>query len=118
MQKFYEDNLAFVGNTAAYGADIRSVTTNNGFIYVSGNPESGVNRGVSKFREDNLALVSNTVNYGGDIYSVTTNNGFIYVGGENGTNSTTALGSTVKKFQEAEIIPETLTFYTATKIKE
>jgi hypothetical protein len=106
VQKFYESNLTFVGNTANYGGDIRSVKTNNGFIYVGGY----TNRTVQKFHESNLAFVGSTASYGGEILSVTTNNGFIYAGGF--TNQT------VQKFQEAGLIAETLTFYTATKIKE
>jgi hypothetical protein len=54
-------------------------------------------------------FVANTAVYG-DIYSITTNNGFIYVGGDN--------GRTVQKFQETGTTLETLTFFTATKIKE
>jgi hypothetical protein len=104
VQKFYEDNLAFVGNTANYGGDITEITTSNGFIYVSG----VTNQTVQKFHESNLGFVANTNSYGGSIFSFTTNNGFIYAGGF----------QTVKKFQEAEIIPDNQTFYTATKIKE
>jgi hypothetical protein len=106
VQKFYESNLAFVGNTASYGGDILSVTTNNGFIYAAGE----TNQTVQKFHESNLVRVANTASYGGIVRSVTTNNGFIYVGGS--TNQT------VQKFQEASETVETLTFYTATKIKE
>ena len=106
MQKFYEDNLAFVGNTASYGGNIFSVTTNNGFIYAGG----GTNNTIQKFYESNLAFVANTADYGGFIRSVTTNNGFIYVGGQ--TNRT------IQKFNEQAETLETLTFYTATKIKE
>jgi hypothetical protein len=112
VQKFYESNLAFVGNTASYGGDIRSISTNNGFIYVGGDTLTATNRGVSKFYESNLALVGNTANYGGGITSVTTNNGFIYAGGFSNQR--------VQKFQEQglQTVTETLTFYTATKIKE
>jgi hypothetical protein len=106
VQKFYESNLAFVGNTADYGGTIISLTTNNGFIYVGG----VTNRTVQKFYESNLAFVGNTADYGGSIRSITTNNGFIYAGGE--TNQT------VQKFYETQTTAETLTFYTATKIKE
>jgi hypothetical protein len=112
VQKFYEDNLSFVGNTAGYGDRIQTVTTNNGFIYAGGFSETniGIDGTVQKFYESNLAFVSNTANYGGGIRSITTNNGFIYAGGD--TNRT------VKKFQEAGLIPDNQTFYTATKIKE
>jgi hypothetical protein len=104
VQKFYEDNLAFVGNTANYGGDIMSITTSNGFIYVGGE----VDQTVKKFYESNLGFVANTNSYGGQINTLKTNNGFIYAAGF----------QTVKKFQEAEIIPDNQTFYTATKIKE
>jgi hypothetical protein len=114
VQKFYEDNLAFVGNTASYGGTITSITTNDGFIYVGGsnglNATTFAQSNVRKFYESNLAFVGNTVNYGGSIISITTNNRFIYVGGQ--TNNT------VKKFQEADVIPDNQTVYTATKIKE
>jgi len=65
---------------------------------------------VQKFYESNLAFVGNTASYGGRITSITTNNGFIYAGGF--TNQT------VQKFQQSSVTLETLTFYTATKIKE
>jgi hypothetical protein len=107
VHKFREDNLAFVNNTfSAFGGNITSITTNNGFIYVGG----FTNRQVHKYYEDNLAFVGNTANYGGDIFSITTNNGFIYAGGTE--------QQIVRKYQEKQSIQETLTFYTATKIKE
>jgi hypothetical protein len=79
-----EANMAFINNTANYGGHIRSVTTNNGFIYAGGY----VNQTVQKFYESNLSFVGNTANYGGEIYEITTNNGFIYAGGDplSGTN--------------------------------
>ena len=110
IQKFHESNLVFVGNSASYGASINTLKTNNGFIYAGGVTQTGVNRGVSKFYEGNLALVGNSVNYGGAIEGITINNGFIYVGGS------TIL--TLQKFQERSEELETLTFYTASKIKE
>ena len=110
VQKFYEDNLAFVGNTSNYGADIWSVTTNNGFIYVGGSALTGTNRGVSKYYESNLTLVGNTVNYGGTVYSVITNNSFIYAVGDTDQR--------IQKFNESSTSLESITFYTATKIKE
>jgi hypothetical protein len=110
IQKFHESNLVFVGNSASYGASINTLKTNNGFIYAGGATQSGVNRGVSKFYEGNLALVGNSVNYGGTIASITINNGFFYVGG--------LTNQTVQKFQEKSEELETLTFYTASKIKE
>jgi len=105
VQKFYEDNLAFVGNTAAYGGSIFQVTTNNNFIYVGG----FTNNRVQKFHESNLVFVGITNSYGGLVYQVATNNGSIYVAGSVGT---------VQKFQESSTSLESLTFYTATKIKE
>jgi hypothetical protein len=112
VQKFYESNLAFVGNSASFGGDIISITTNNGFIYVGGETDGGgySNGSIKKYYESNLTFVGNTVNYGTFINSLATNNGFVYAGGPS--------SQTVKKFQEAEILAETLTFYTATKIKE
>jgi hypothetical protein len=92
IQKFGESNLAFIGNTASYGGAIRTVTTNNGFIYVGGQ----VNQTVQKFYESNLAFVSNSNNYNGAIWSLTTNNGFIYAAGH-GTDLT------VKKYYESNL---------------
>jgi hypothetical protein len=110
IKKYYESNLTFVGNTVGYDGDIITITINNGFIYAAGELGGYANGLVRKYYESNLVIFSNTVNYGGFIYSITTNNNFIYVGG--GSNQT------VQKFQEAQIIPESETFYTATKIKE
>jgi hypothetical protein len=110
VQKFYEGNLVFVGNTAAHGGDIDTLTTNDGFIYVGGR----TNLTVKKYYESNLAFVTNTASYGATVLSVTTNNGFIYVGGQGNATA----NRDVKKYQEQEASLETLTFYTATKIKE
>jgi hypothetical protein len=111
VQKFYESNLVFVGNTPSYGSFLTSITTNNGFIYAGGGTLSGTNRGVSKYYEGNLALVGNTVNFGGSfIRNILINNTFIYVGG--------ASNQGVKQYEETGLSAETLTFYTATKIKE
>jgi hypothetical protein len=90
--------MSFVGNSISYGGgDIISMTTNNGFIYVGGETQTGVNRGVRIFHQSNLVLVGNTVNFGGDIFSVTTNNGFIYVGG---ASDETYANGTVRKYHE------------------
>jgi hypothetical protein len=82
-------DMAFVGNTASYGASIEALKTNNGFLYVGGFPQTGVNRGVSKFHESNLTLSGNTINYGdppGAIKTMTINNGSIYTAGSSGGN--------------------------------
>jgi hypothetical protein len=152
IQKFYESNLAFVGNTPAYGGVVRSVATNNGFIYAGGETNltiqkfgeenlafiqasnvfthSGLNQlkinnsfiyvaavgslgttniGIQKYHESNLVFAANSSNYNPFIETITINNGFFYVGG--GANIVT-------KYQEQQTIPQVLTFYTATKIKE
>jgi hypothetical protein len=108
VKKYGESNLSLVSNTVSYGGNVHSVTTNNGFIYVGGT----ITNTVRKYYESNLVFVANTASYGGNIFSVTTNDGFIYAGG--------ATNQRVQKFSEqsTESIPETLTFYTATKIKE
>ena len=90
-----QSNMPFVNNTANYGGGIRSVTTNNGFIYAAGE----VNRTVQKFNESTLVRVGNTANYGGGIYSMTTNNGFIYAGGEIGGFS----NGHIKKYHESNL---------------
>jgi len=114
VKKWHESNLAFVGNTASYGGEIQSITINNGFIYAGGL----TNETVQKFHESNLAFVGNSPSYGSGIRSITTNNGFIYVGGQNNFASSSTILQTVQKFQEAGLIPDNQTFYTATKIKE
>jgi hypothetical protein len=90
-------NMAFINNTANYGGTIRSVATNNGFIYVVGS----TNQRVQKFHESNLVFNNSTADYGGAIQSVTTNNGFIYVGGINSTNS--VINSRIQKFHESNL---------------
>jgi hypothetical protein len=109
IQKFNESDLARASGTNVsndYGGTIFAITTNNGFIYAGGQ----TNQTIQKFYESNLGFVNNTANYGGQIQTVKTNNGFIYVAGD--TNET------IKKFQEQGLSQESLTFYTATKIKE
>jgi hypothetical protein len=74
-------NMAFINNTAAYGGDIRSITTNNGFIFVGGFGDTA-NGKVQKFYESNLARENNSAVYAvGYIINVAVNNGFVYVGG-------------------------------------
>jgi hypothetical protein len=94
---FNEAAMPFIDNTNAFGGDILSITTNNGFIYVGGETTSGFysDGSVKKYYESNLAFVGNTANFGGFIRSITTNNGFIYAGG--GTNTT------VQKFDESNL---------------
>jgi stage V sporulation protein SpoVS len=57
IQKFYEDNLAFVTNTNAYGGNIVSVKTNNGFIYAGGL----TNQTVQKYVEQSNNLVETPI---------------------------------------------------------
>jgi hypothetical protein len=91
IRRYYETNLAFQGNTAAYGGEVTALTTNNGFIYAGGR----TNQRVQKFNETNLAFVGNTNDYGGYIATIAINNGFIYAGGQ--TNNT------VQKFHESNL---------------
>jgi hypothetical protein len=84
-------NLAFITNSIDYGGAIRSLTTNNGYIFAGGE----TNQSVQRYHESNLVRNSNTASYGGEISSVVTNNGFIYVGGE-----TTNL---VRKYNESTL---------------
>jgi hypothetical protein len=72
-------NMAFINNTVAYSGQIRSVATNNNFIYFGG----GGDRVIQKHHEGNLISVGSTANFGGDIRTIATNNGFIYAGGVN-----------------------------------
>ena len=97
LGKFNESTLALVSESPElFISFIQSIHTNNGFVYVGGDPLSGTNRGVGKYHQSNLVLVGNTVNYGGQIRSITTNNGFIYVGGSSTDN-------TVQKFNESTL---------------
>jgi hypothetical protein len=108
VRKFYESNLAFVGNTASYGGTIISLTTKDGFIYAGG---FGNTNRVQKFYESNLAFLANTVSYGfGGIRDIAINNGAIFAGG--------ASSNLVTKFQQYSVVLDNQTFYTATKIKE
>jgi hypothetical protein len=107
IQKFGESNLTRVGNTNSYGGGVQEITTNNGFIYAGGEN----NDTVQKFYESNLAFVGNTPSYNGVIRTLAVNNSFIYAGGGYGSRP-------VFKYQEAQIILDNQTFYTATKIKE
>jgi hypothetical protein len=106
IHKYYESNLAFFGNTVGYGGDIETVKINNGFIYVGG----ATNQRIQKFYESNLAFVNSTNNYGGIIRNLALNNNFIYAGGSTNLR--------VQKFQQSSTIPETLSFFNITTIKE
>jgi hypothetical protein len=110
IQRFYENNLVFVDNSISYGAQIENITISNGFVYVGGYDLTFSNASIQKFNESTLNFVGNTVNLNGQILGHTVNNGFIYA---------SAVGpNRVDKYQEAGLSLETLTFYTATKIKE
>jgi hypothetical protein len=90
LKKYYEGNLAFIGNTTSYGGTISMIAISNGFIYIGGNTDI-----VQKFYESNLALVGSSNNFNSFIVDVKTNNSHIYVSG--GGNQG------IKKYQEAEI---------------
>jgi hypothetical protein len=105
IQKFGQSNLAFVGNTAPLGGWVRAISIADGFIYGSGD-----NPIIQKFYENNLAFVSNTNSFNGDVLELNTNNGFIFASG--------ASSQPTKKFQQRQLIADTQTLYTATKIKE
>jgi hypothetical protein len=96
VKKYYESNLAFVGNTTNFTSGyIQAISINNGFIYAGG----GTNQRVVKFGESNLSFVQQSVNYGGDIFSLTTNNGFVYVGGWGPSFS----NGSISKFHESNL---------------
>jgi hypothetical protein len=106
IHKYHESNLAFVGNITDSLGIIRGLTTANGFIY----SDSSTNTSIHKFYESNLAFVNNTASYNGLIFSVIANNGFVYASGHTTKTAT--------KYQQNSLSLESLTFYTATKIKE
>jgi hypothetical protein len=90
-----ESNIAFIGNTASYGATIQGLDVNNAFIYAAG-PTTRV---VRKYHEGNLVVVGNSANFNGDISSVKVNNGFIYAGGEIGGYA----NGVVRKYNESTL---------------
>jgi hypothetical protein len=111
IQKFNESTLAFVNSVNfaqpnRFGSTINALKTNNGFLYVGGFPS------VKRFNESNFEFDGNTPNYSATIKSFTLNNGFIYAGGDS--------SQTVKKYIDIDsnVVSDTQTFYTATKIKE
>jgi hypothetical protein len=111
VQKFHESNLVFVGNTASYGNSIYSIVTSDGFIYAGGTGNLGNNRNVKKYYESNLAFVGSSNDYGGNINAVIVSGEHLYASGTQDSRR-------IKKWQKRGTTPETLTFYTATKIKE
>jgi hypothetical protein len=112
VQKFYESNLAFVENSVDnFSGLLVTLLVNDGFVYAGGSADSFSNGIIKKYYESNLAFLANSPKYsGGMILNIANNNGFLYAGGES--------NRTVQKFQEKEESLESLTFYTATKIKE
>jgi hypothetical protein len=115
VKKYHQSNLTFIGQTTSYGNQIEAITFNNGFLYVAGNGRLATSIGydVKKYYETNLAFVANSVNYGGTVRAITANNGFIYFGGFNGSGI-----HDIIKIQEKQTLPEILTFYNITNIKE
>ena len=104
VRKYHESNLTLVANSANFGGPIRDLSINNGFIYASGQTNT-----IRKYYESNLTFVNNTTSQGGEIIALNVSNGFIFAA--NGSNN-------IIKYIESGLIPDTQTFYTATKIKE
>jgi hypothetical protein len=104
IRKYYESNLAFVANSPTYGSVIQTLTTNNGFIYAGGN--GGL---VQKFYESNLTRLVNSTTAGGTIFSIAINNGHFYAGGSS---------PIARKYQEFQSLPESISIFNITNIKE
>jgi hypothetical protein len=117
VRKYHQSNLALSASAAIMDVSyIQAVAINNGFVYAGG---SGSDQGgrFFKYYESTLGNVAgSTLLTGGDeIHTITINNGAVYWAGLLANQ-----GNQIFKFQEEQqiTIPETLTFYTATKIKE
>jgi hypothetical protein len=100
VSKYHESNLVLSGNTGNYLASqvIQIITTNDGFLYVTGSDISfagGSGGDIKKYNESTLSLSSNSAFYGGVVYGLDVNNSFVYAGG----------GSvrTIKRYHESNL---------------
>jgi hypothetical protein len=114
--KFGDSNFSFIANSPVYNNLISGLIIKDGFIYIS----SFASNNISKYHEGNLAFVSNAsspqsnfTSSGSVAGSIVINNGSIFAAG-----STSSTNARIGKFTSSQFNPETLTFYTATKIKE
>jgi hypothetical protein len=89
VRKLHANNMISVGVTNNIGTFLRTLTTHDNHIFVTGGGD------VKKYHEGNLVYVGNTASYGDIIFNITTNNGFIYVAGQT-TN-------TVRKYHEGNL---------------
>ncbi len=71
-------DLSKVAESASYGGSIRSITSDDNFLYVGG----GSTRKVWKLNKSDLSKVSESMDYGGNIRSITSDDNFLYVGGD------------------------------------
>jgi hypothetical protein len=97
--KFYESNLANVGNSADLGGRIDGIIAKDNFVYTVG---GGGN--ITKIYENNLVLLTTSVyNTGATVLGLAINNGYLYAGGQNEEK--------VKKYNTFEITYEQLPTY-------
>jgi len=71
------DAVVFSAESESYGGSIRSITSDDNFLYVGGS----TTQRVYKLDKSDLSKVSESIDYGGAIYSITSDDDYLYVGG-------------------------------------
>ena len=70
-------DLSKVEESIDYGGVIRSITSDDNYLYVGGQ----TTKKVYKLNKSNLNKVSESIDYGGTIYSIASDDDYLYVGG-------------------------------------
>ncbi len=71
------DENIFLAKSINYGGTIRSIASDDNYLYVGGTSTQRV----YKLNKSDLSKVSESINYGGTIYSITSDDDYLYVGG-------------------------------------
>jgi hypothetical protein len=106
IKKYYESNLAFVGNSSIDGS-VLTMYINNGYLFAAGGDiiqSGGVpdNKSIRKYHESNLTLVETTpFSNSFDRYtSLTGNDGFLYATHRYVNNT---FGLSIKKYYQSNL---------------
>jgi peptidase E len=77
VYKLNKSDLSKVAESIGYGGNIRSITSDDNYLYVGGD----TTRKVYKLNKSDLSKVAESIGYGGNIYSIASDDNYLYVGG-------------------------------------
>ena len=93
------NEIIFFAESLTYGGDIRSIASDDNYLYVGGS----TTQKVYKLNKSDLSKVAESIDYGGSIISITADDNYLYVGGST-TNKVYKLSKVAYLYKNLKLV--------------